>query len=247
MKRKYSSPQERKWCDLLTAVFTLCALDSRLCQEMLDGLVAESRRRAVKRVTNLSPTRRRTVDLDALGHVVYQWQRSPRYLDEDGRPLQIAARGAVPSIEALFREIDRAEYFEAGLLHLSQVGRIRKTRNGLYAPCAEVSIVPSLTPEVAEMLTQVVNRLLATVIHNTSLGRRSAIRLVERITFVPDLPNRQIRAFKLFAREQGGALINTMNDWLETHRGRCKPRRKNKAGHLAAGLHVFAFVEKEGN
>ena len=247
MKKKYSTLQNRKWRDLLTAVFTLCALDSRLCQETLDELVAESRRRAAKRIANLGPNRRRTVDLDALGHVVYQWQRSARYLDEEGRPLQIAARGQSPSIEALFRQIDRAEYFEAGLRHLSQAGRIRKTRNGLYTPCAEVSIVPSLTPEVAEMLAQVVNRLLATVLHNTSLKRRSALRLIEHITFVPDLPNREIRSFKLFAKKQGGALINTMNDWLESRRGSRKPRRKNKTGHQTAGLHVFGFVERNGS
>jgi hypothetical protein len=63
------------------------------------------------------------------------------------------------------------------------------------------------------------------------------------MTAVPDLPEEQISAFKLFAREQGGALIDTVNDWLERHRGEAKPRRIGE-GRLTAGLHVFAFVEK---
>jgi hypothetical protein len=244
MKHTRKEAQNRKWTDLLTAVFTLCALDSRLASSDLDKLIVRSRRLAKKKVASLSPRGRRMVDLDALGHVIYQWQRSPRYLDDSGKPIVIEARGPAPSIEALFKEIHKAEYFEAGLVHLKQVGRIRRTRNGLYSPCAEVSIVPTFTPEVAELLAQIVNRLLATVLHNTSLKRRTAIRLIERITAVPDLPKRQVESFKMFAREQGGALINTVNDWLESHRGKIKPRRKNISGHLTAGLHVFAFVDR---
>lgn len=244
MSGTQKAAQDRKWTDLLTAVFTLCALDSRLAPGDLDRIIGSSRRMAKKKVASLSPQGQRTVDFDALGHVIYQWQRSPRYLDDLGKPILIVARGPAPSIEALFKEIHRSDYFEAGLTHLRQVGRIRKMRNGLYSTSEEVSIVPTFTPELADLLAQTVNRLLATVLQNTSLKRRTAIRLIERTTFVPDLPERQIELFKMFAREQGGALINTMNDWLESHRGKAKPRRKNIPGHITAGLHVFAFVEK---
>lgn len=244
MSNTEKATQDRRWIDLLSAVFTLCALDSRLAPGDLDKLIASSRRLAKKKVASLSPHGQRMVDFDALGHVIYQWQRSPRYLDNSGKPILIEARGPAPSIEALFKEIHRSDYFEAGLTHLRQVGRIRKMRNGLYSTSAEVSIVPTFTPELADLLAQTVNRLLATVLQNTSLRRRTAIRLVERTTFVPDLPARQTERFKIFAREQGGALINTMNDWLESHRGKAKPRRKNTSGHTTAGLHVFAFVEK---
>jgi hypothetical protein len=61
---------------------------------------------------------------------------------------------------------------------------------------------------------------------------------------VPDLPTSQIRNFKIFAREQGGALINTMNEWLESRRGSRKARMIGNSKHLTAGLHLFAFVEK---
>jgi len=244
MNPKTDNNAHKKWRDLLTAVFTLCALDSRLKSQTVDQLVSESRARATKRLATLSPNRRRTVDLDALGHVVYHWQRSTKYLDGNGQPLRIAARGPAPSVEALFREIGRSDYFEAGLLHLKQVRRIKRIRNGLYLPISEVSIVPSLTPEVAELVAQTVNRLLATVVHNTSLKNRRAVRLIERNTSVPDLPRGQVSAFKLFAREQGAVLIDTLNDWLESRRGSDGRRRRNTAGHVTAGLHVFAFVER---
>ena len=40
MTPKSSNNAHQKWCDLLTAVFTLCALDSRLKSRTLDQLVA---------------------------------------------------------------------------------------------------------------------------------------------------------------------------------------------------------------
>jgi hypothetical protein len=244
MNRKQAKLENQKWRDLLTAVFTLCALDSRIESKVLDQLVSEARARAKRRLSKLRSNKRSTVDLDALGHVIYHWQRSEKYLDDDGQPLSISARGRAPSIEALFSAIGRSDYFEAGLIHLKQVGRIKRRRNGLFIPHGEVSIVPRLTPEIAELVAQTVNRLLATVAHNTSLRAREAIRLIERNTAVPDLPRSDLNAFKLFAREQGAVLIDTLNDWLENRRGSGTPRRKNVAGHVTAGLHVFAFVER---
>jgi hypothetical protein len=232
--------------DLLTAVFTLCALDTTLTESVLDPLVAKARIAAKKKVARLQPHRQVLVDLDVLGHVIYIWQRTPSYLDNDGRPIAVPASGPAPSIQALFRGIKRASYFEEGLKHLLQVRRIRRLKNGRYLPCSEVSIVDKLTPEMVRLLSQTINRLVKTVLHNTAQRDPRALRLVERVTTVPDLPSKQVRAFKTFAREQGGALINTMNEWLESRRGNSKARIVGPTKNQTAGLHVFAFVEKNG-
>lgn len=240
MTAKASSHAEK--VELLTAIFTLCLLDETLSSQTLEKLVVDARHAAQEKVAELKPSGKGTIDFDALGHVIYLWQRSSKYLDETGVPLSIKARGPAPSVEALFREIDRQDYFELGLKHLRQVGRARRTRTGLYRPYHEVTILQKLRPELLEVLVQTINRVVATVLHNTSMKQKNAVRLVERMTAVPDLPSHQVESFKLFAREQGGALINTMNDWLERHRGDAKARRTD-VNHLTAGLHVFAFVE----
>lgn len=232
--------------DLLTAVFTLCTLDPDLTKPVLDPLIAKARVAAKKKVARMRPHRQVLVDLDVLGHVIYIWQRTPSYLDDDGQPIAVPASGPAPSIQALFRGIRRASYFEQGLKHLLQVRRIRRLRNGRYLPCSEVSIVEKLTPEMVRLLSQTINWLVKTVLHNTAQRDPRAIRLVERVTTVPDLPSKQVRAFKIFAREQGGALINTMNEWLESRRGGRKARAIGPASNQTAGLHVFAFVEKNG-
>ena len=247
MSREAPSQIERRQIqDLLTAVFTLCSLDSKLTPKTLDVLVEKGRKAAVRKVHQLGLSRRDLVDLDVLGHVIYIWQRTPRYLGEDGRPLSIPATGPAPSIQALFRDVKKTAYFELGLKHLLRVKRIKRLPNKRYVPCSEVTIVESLTPEMIKLLNQTIHWLVATVLHNTSQKDPKALRLIERVTTVPDLPAKQARAFKEFAREQGGALINTVNEWLESRRGTRKARAAKQAGNLTAGLHVFAFVEKNG-
>lgn len=243
MRRPAVGPKHQDKRDLLTAIFTLCMLDESLTTQIFDELVSRASKTAAKKIALLKPSRKGSIDFDVLGHVVYRWQRSSKYLDEDGNPLRIPPRGRAPSVEALFREINRADYFELGLRHLRQLGRVQRTRKGLLQPCNEVTIVQHLRPELLELLVQTINRVVATVLHNTSMKDKHAVRLVERVTAVPDLPESEIENFKLFAREQGGALINTMNDWLERRRGDAKARRTGSS-HRTAGLHVFAFVEE---
>jgi hypothetical protein len=236
--------EQKQIRDLLTAVFTLCSLDSSLDKETMDQLIRFARAAAKKRIKLLRPNRRVMVDLDVLGHVIYIWQRTPSYLDDDGQPAAIPARGTAPSIQALFRDVRRANYFEQGLKHLIRFRRVRQVSKSRYLPCSEVTIVNGLTPEMVNLLNLTINRLVSTVLFNTSQSSSRNLRLVERVTSVPDLPVNQIRAFKEFAREQGGSLINTMNDWLESRRGARKPRAIDRRRHVTAGLHVFSFVER---
>lgn len=229
--------------ELLTAAFTLCSLDPTLTSDTLDVFVSKARSSATQKVRQLDPSRRVIVDLDALGHVVYLWQRRPSYLDNDGQPKPIPARGPAPSIEALFREMKRTKYFEQGLKHLIQVRRIRKLPNRRYVPCSEVTIVEKLSPEMVKLLSQIMTWFVSTVMANTSQRDPKALRLIERVTMIPDLPLKQERAFKIFAREQGAALINTVNEWLESRRGNRTARSTRTSKNVTAGLHVFAFVQ----
>src|SRR5690348_12574903 len=169
MKTRAVGSKHKDKKELLTAILTLCMLDDALTSSLLDELIAEARKTAAKRISILNPSRKGSIDFDALGHVVYRWQRSSKYLDEEGKPLRIPARGRGPSVEALFREINRMDYFELGLRHLRQLGRIQRTKSGLFHPCNEVTIVQQLRPELLELLVQTINRVVATVLHNTSL------------------------------------------------------------------------------
>jgi hypothetical protein len=104
-------------------------------------------------------------------------------------------------------------------------------------------IMPTLTPEFFDAVAQTIQRLIATVLGNTSPSSSKSSRLVERMTFVPDLPRHEIPEFRRFALDQAATLVNTMDDWLESRRSPRKLRSRNKSRGVSAGLHVFAFID----
>lgn len=244
MKQNSARLAHAQIAELLTAVFTVCLLNQDVGNSTMDRLIRMGRRSARARVQKLRPERKVVVDLDVLGHVIYIWQRSPEYLDDNGRPIAVPARGAAPSIESLFHDVDREDYFKVGVRHLLRMHRIKKVARDRYIPISEVSIIDGLTPEMVKLLNSTINRLVSTVLYNSTKKSLTNARLIERVTVVPDLPLEKVGAFKKFAREQGGALINTMNDWLESRRGPRKARAISTARRVTAGLHVFSFVEK---
>src|SRR4051812_26226572 len=102
MKTMAVGSQHKDKKELLAAILTLCMLDEALTSPLLDELISEARHAAAKRISILKPSPKGSIDFDALGHVVYRWQRSANYLDEEGNPMRIPPRGRRPSVEALF-------------------------------------------------------------------------------------------------------------------------------------------------
>jgi hypothetical protein len=229
---------------LLEAAFTVCAMHPTLSATKLDQLVADARLRALVRVAKKWKSSGKGLDYNTLGFVIHRWRHSPRYLTDDGEPAPIRARGRAPSIEALFRETTRPSYFKLGLKHLIQLGQVKRTSSGHYSPCEITMIMPTLTPEFFDAVAQTIQRLIATVLANTSTPSSKTPRLVERMTFVPDLPRKEIPAFKRIALDQAATLVNTMDDWLESRRSPRKSRSRDRIRGVSAGLHVFAFVDE---
>lgn len=239
-----NSARHKQLLLLLSAVFTICLLDRTLTKRALSKIVSDASQRAERKAGKLKVTERPRVDYDLIGHVVFHWQRAANYLDKDGKPFPIPARGPAPSIEALFRKLKIQRKFETALPQLREYRRVRVTKRGLYYPnSAEATISQRLTPELVESMTQTINRLVATVLHNTSVRQKKSNKLIERVAVVPDLPLSMLPEFRRFAREQAGCMIELANEWLETRRGRFA-RRPNAPGTVSAGLHAFAFIER---
>ena len=127
---------------------------------------------------------------------------------------------------------------------MRSAGFVRRNRSGLYLPKNDSILLHTLTPEMVENLVLSIDRLVATLLHNTSASRRSEDRLIERNALVTDLPKHMLKEFILFSREQGAALVTTMNDWLENRRAgdsglTSRPTQRT----VSAGIHVFAFSD----
>lgn len=228
---------------MLTAVFLLCLLDKELSEEDFERLISDSKKRATKKLKSLRPSRAAHYDLVLLGSILHRWFKNPKYLDDDARPVPIRARGKSPSIEALFREEGRPDYFEPGLEHMRAVGMVNYDRRGGYLPTTEWALHRTLTPEMVGNLALTIDRMVSTLISNSTSKRKSAVRLIERTALVLDLPRTKLPEFKTFAQEQGGAFVSTMNDWLENRRKGDNGNRAKRHQTISAGIHVLAFVE----
>ena len=229
---------------MLCAIFTMCLLNEEIDSHQLDELIRRSRAKATQRANRLKPNRSGEVDLVLLGSVLHRWNRNPKYLDGDARPLPLKATGPAPSVQALFRAEQRASAFPHGIEQLKSSGLVKQSRNGLLLPRHDLILLHSLTPEMVANLALSINRLIETLLQNTATKRRTTSRLIERNALVPDLPRRHLEEFKAFSREQGAALVATMNDWLESRRKARRPSGKASASAtVSAGIHVFAFSE----
>ena len=72
------------------------------------------------------------------------------------------------------------------------------------------------------------------------INSKQIVPLIERFAHVSSIPKGKVREFKDFTTQQGEALIDTVNDWLEANKS---PKKvKKSARELQAGLHVFAYV-----
>ncbi len=244
MRRKKNSISYRDLRKMLSAVLTLCLLDDGLRPVDLESLIRLSREDARRRLLRLNPTRSKSVDLVMLGSILHRWNRHPKYLDAEARPLPIKASGHAPSIESLFRAERKSKFFQIGMCQMRDIGLVRRTKSGRYLPRSDSILLHTLTPEMVANLALSINRLVSTLLENTSTKRRSGSRLIERNALVQDLPRHRLEEFKTFSREQGAALVSTMNDWLENRReGAVKKNKRSKKATVGAGIHVFAFSE----
>jgi hypothetical protein len=174
-----------------------------------------------------------------VGTAYHTWFRNRAYIANDGRPKALKLLGKGPSVESLIARESPSVPAEKIAHELFRLGMLKKTKSGRYLPTELHSLIRYEHPYLSEHVAHSIIRLLNTVQHNSGL-RPSAGPLIERFAHVSSIPKSKVREFKDFTTQQGEALIDTVNDWLEANKS-SEPRRKGKRD-LQAGLHVFAFV-----
>jgi hypothetical protein len=187
-------------------------------------------------------TNRRGRSEDTVSAVVlHRWHREPRLLDGDALPRPLRLYGRSPSVEALVRAEQPGASARDVVSSMRGLGLIRRAKGGRYVPRARVATISTLHPVLIEHVAHSLKRLLETVQSNVSPGgpRRN---LIERYTHIPDLRTGQIRAFRDFSQLQGSAFLASVDDWLEARRAKSSASSSDHG--VAAGIHVFAYVEK---
>jgi hypothetical protein len=133
------------------------------------------------------------LELHDAGHVLTLWNSDPDYVDDEGKPRPIPARGAAPSIEALAMRVRSTLRFEDVLGILERTRAVRKKAR-LYVPLDDTVLhaPDSKTQSVHHLL--VLNQLL----HNFEFNSRRALGTAswpQRVADCPDFPEDELPAF----------------------------------------------------
>jgi hypothetical protein len=183
--------------------------------------------------------RRGDFGLATAGRVLDRWHRSPKYTTARAAPRAIPLLGRAPSVEALVRSenpnVDSAEFAQ----RLKSLGFLIRVDGRHYKPAARIAVVAGLNPLIEEYVARSSSTLLETIRHNISHAPGSQ-KLIERFAEVPDLPVGSEGAFRRFSTEQGWAMLDRMNDWLESRRARRTSKRAGRT--VRAGVHLYAYV-----
>jgi hypothetical protein len=174
------------------------------------------------------------------GRVLDAWHRNRRYLNDDAEPRAIPLLGRAPSVEALVKAENSRCDTAAFARRLRSLGLLVRSGRGCYRPAMRVALVGGLNPLIQQYVARSSATLLRTIYQNISMPSRSS-RLIERFAEVPDLPTRYAAEFRKFSREQGWAMLNTLNDWLEARRSRRAAHKRERT--VRAGLHLYAYVD----
>lgn len=192
--------------------------------------------------TRTSTTRGGRTEDTVSAVVLHRWHREPRLLDKDAQPKPLRLYGRAPSVEALVRAEKPGASARDVVSSMRTLGLLQPAATGRYIPKARVATINTLHPVLIEHVAHSLKRLLETVQSNVS--RSSSRRnLIERYTHIPDLRVSQLNAFREFSQQHGSAFLASVDDWLEARRTRNFSGKKDRG--VAAGIHVFAYIEKK--
>jgi len=179
--------------------------------------------------------------VSAIGISFHRWYREGEFVNANGQPRPLKLLGPSPSVEALVRRERPSIPAVAVAREMVRLHLVRRVRSGFCVPTGMHALISRMHPYIAEHLAHSVMRLLSTVQYNAKTNAGGGT-LFERYAHVPNLKRSQLQAFREFSNQQGEALIDTTNDWLESHR-RLRSNKERKTT-IEAGLHVFAYLGK---
>lgn len=245
-KKNFEAPLMKKLVQSVIAFLVRSGMSATEVREIVyDCLPTKANVISIKRAVSTGAQRVGNGNVSA--EVMRIWHRDSRFLDREANPRPLQLRRGSNSLVALVKRLDPAGDPIKSISVMRAVGVIRRLSDGRYAPTAESVKIDHLHPLAIEHIAKSVVRLVATVCRNTDPSR-AAIPLVERYAYAPDMSKAEAAAFAEFTRSQGMIYLEAVDDWLEQRRikGRAALGRKKRGSSMAAGVHLFAYMDDYG-
>ena len=176
-------------------------------------------RRDVRRIREEAATATESPAEDSLNHasrVLSGWHLDADFLEPDGRPRVLPARGEGASLETLLKRYAGDIPGTALVKELVRAGSIERQEDGAYRAVRRYYMPRQMDGRAVERAGSVLADLVATVEHNLSrtpdeLPRfegRAQNRYVDR---------RNLPAFRAFVEREAQGLLERVDDWLASN------------------------------
>jgi hypothetical protein len=191
----------------------------------------------------LKESRRR---FDHIGHptryadIVGLWTRDQRFLDRDGRPRLLSARGK-NGFSSLVRESSPDSNPEEVLSVFLRYGNVRKTRARYYELVRPFFFSTRRKSMAFEPMAYFLSDASITLgrILRRKRGSRSPEVFWRKVESV-DISDAHVKEFIEYVRERSLTFLEEVDDWLEAHRTTRK-NRNNRVATRRIGLGLFSI------
>jgi hypothetical protein len=161
------------------------------------------------------------LELPEAAHLITLWCSDPNYVDGNGEPLALPAKGAHRSLQALLRRV-RSEHPDKEIIdYLHHMGAIRRTR-GLFSLTRRWLFVRGVPGSAEARTLRELVGMLKTLEHNLA-APASESGWFEFMAFNPNFPVRELPAFDQFLRRDGLGLLRKADHFLEQRESARKP------------------------
>jgi hypothetical protein len=184
--------------------------------------------------------------IDHIGHpthyadIVGRWAHDKRFIDESGRPRQLAL-GGKHGFSALVHAVNRSLNSRAVLSVLTRYGNVRKTKGARYAlarPFFFTSTQRSMAFEPMAYFLADASSTLGRILKRTRRSRKA--ELFWRKVECTGLSEKAAKSFTAFARDRSLHFLEELDDWLEARRA-SETRGPRRRIFRRVGLGLFSI------
>jgi hypothetical protein len=170
-------------------------------------------------------------------HALTLWSADPDYVDDQGRPKAVPARGPGATIESLFKRVDPDLSVKVGLKQLISTGTIRRVGRE-YIPVEKIVTHTGQASLSAHQLLAL-HRLLRNLEGNSRLPE-GGHRWFEQVSECPNFPAGRLADYLLGARERTIKFLQVEDDEM----ARTAFKARSSARRVRPTINVFFSVGK---
>jgi hypothetical protein len=197
---------------------------AKACEQVPQKLVTQARRHM-----------REVIDA---AHVVTVWYSDPMYLDANGEPIRLRARGQAPSLEALIKRVDGSLDLAEVIRYLARARTIRRVGSG-YLPRRRAVLLRGAGGAGNFLDLRMLVGVLRNVEHNSQPKHR-ARRWFQRFAETPHFPVRARVELDDKLERLGTDLLNSLDADMQ----RAESARRPGEPTVRMGIGIYRFEDE---